>query len=85
MVLTGASSAIGLCTAQLASLLGARLVLIAGNIQLLDRLVDVIESSGGQAVAADVCSRSQLVAAAQAAIDRFGRIDTWINNAGASI
>jgi NADP-dependent 3-hydroxy acid dehydrogenase YdfG len=87
MVLTGASSGIGLCTAQLAGLLGARLVLMAGNSQAMSSLVGVIESSGGQAmhVAADVRVRAQMVAAAQAAVDRFGCIDTWVNNAGLDI
>lgn len=87
VVLTGASSAIGLCTAQLAGVLGARLVLIAGSTDALNSLVCAIESAGGEAmqVAADVRDRAQVMAAARAAVDRFGRIDTWINNVGVSI
>lgn len=87
IVLTGASNAVGLCTAQLAAQQGARLVLIARNTQVLDSLMAVIRSSGAQAihVAADVAVREQVVAAAQAAARHFGRIDTWINNASVSI
>ena len=87
IVLTGASNGIGLCTAHLAAQRGARLVLVARNTQVLDSLMAVIRSSGGQVipVAADVAVREQMMAAARAAIAHFGRIDTWINNAGVSI
>ena len=87
IVLTGASNGIGLCTAQLAAQQGAKLVLVARNTQIVDSLMAVIRSSGGQAIhiAADVTVREQVRAAAQAAIAQFGRIDTWINNAGVAI
>jgi len=87
IVLTGASNGIGLCTAHLAAQRHARLVLVARNTQVLDSLLAVISSSGGRAipVAADVAVREQAMAAARAAIEHFGRIDTWINNAGMSI
>lgn len=87
IVLTGASNGIGLCTAYLAARRHARLVLVARNTQVLDSLMAVIRSSGGQVipVAADVAIREQVKAAAQAACEHFGRIDTWINNAGMSI
>ena len=87
MVLTGAPSAVGLCTAQMAAWLGARVVLMSRNQQMLDSLAGLIASCGGQAmaIAADVRVRSQLEAAARAAIGRFGRIDTWINNGSVSL
>ena len=87
IVLTGAANGIGLCTAQLAAQQGARLVLLARSTQVLDSLMTVIRSYGSQAiqVAADVSVREEVMAAAQAAIRHFGRIDTWINNAGLSI
>ena len=87
IVLTGASNGIGLCTAQLAAQQGARLVLLARSTQKLDGLMAVIRSYGGQAihVAANVAVREEVMAAAQAAVRHFGRIDTWINNAGLSI
>jgi NADP-dependent 3-hydroxy acid dehydrogenase YdfG len=87
IVLTGASSGIGLCTAQLAAQQGARLVLIASSTRVLESLVSIIGASGGEAIciAADVTVREEVAAAARSAAAHFGRIDTWINNAGASI
>ena len=87
VVITGASSGIGLCTARLAAARGARVVLIARSGDVMYQACDEIADAGGQAIAvpADVASREQLDAAAQAAIDAFGRIDTWINNAGVCI
>ncbi|MES2980319.1 MAG: SDR family oxidoreductase [Pseudomonadota bacterium] len=87
IVLTGASSGIGLCTAQLAAEQGARLVLVARSIGTLENLVEQINSRGGHAiyVDADVGDREQVIDAAQAAVAHFDRIDTWINNAGVSI
>lgn len=87
IVLTGACNAIGICTAGMAAALGCRLVLVARHAGVLDSLLEAIESAGGQAlyVEADVAVRGQVLAAAEAAISRFGRIDTWINNAGVAI
>jgi short-subunit dehydrogenase len=87
IVLTGASSGIGLCTAQLAASRGARLVLVARSMATLEKLVEQINASGGQAmyIDADVGDRAEMVEVAQAAVARFDRIDTWINNAGISI
>ncbi len=86
MVLTGASSGIGLCTAILAAERGARLVLVARSEDTLQSLVSQIESNGGEAiyVVADVADREQMLHVAQAAVDQYGRIDTWVNDAGVS-
>lgn len=87
IVLTGASSGIGLATARLAAERGARLVLIARSAATLDTLMDTIFDEGGEAhiVVADVGDRAKMLLAAQEAVSRFGRIDTWVNNAGVSI
>lgn len=87
IVITGASSGIGLCTALLAAERGAKLVLAARSEEVLDSIVEEIDLLNGEAtyVVADVGSREQVDAIADAAIDTYGRIDTWINDAGVSI
>jgi short-subunit dehydrogenase len=84
IVITGASSGIGLATAETAAGKGAKVVLAARSDQALTDLANRINASGGEALAVpcDVADRSQVLAVAEAAISRFGRIDTWVNNAG---
>jgi short-subunit dehydrogenase len=87
IVITGASSGIGLATAQAAAEQGAKLVLAARSQERLATIVDTIEEAGGEAiyVVADVGTREDVQGIADAALQRFGRIDTWINNAGVAI
>jgi short-subunit dehydrogenase len=87
MVITGASSGIGLATVQAAARKKVRLVLVARSGSTLERVASEIVAGGGEAIAvvADVGSRAEVAQVAQAAIDRFGRIDTWVNDAGVSI
>jgi short-subunit dehydrogenase len=87
IVITGASSGIGLATAQCAAKQGAKLVLAARSEETMNAVVAQINTEGGQAifVPCDVADRAQVDAVARAAIDRFGRIDTWVNDAGIAI
>ena len=87
MVITGASSGIGLATARLAAKEGARLVLAARNGEALDLLVKEIRDAGGEAsaVVADVRDPGDVHEIARIAGDAFGGFNTWINNAGVSI
>src|SRR5512138_553783 len=87
VVITGASSGIGLVTARMASTQGARVVLAARNEEGLSRLADELNSGGGGAitVGADVGREEDLRRVADQAISRFGGFDTWVNNAGVSI
>lgn len=87
MVITGASSGIGLATAYAAAEQGAKLVLVARSEETLMDVVDLINESGGEAIyaVADVSQRDELERVAQIAIERFGSINTWVNNAGVSI
>jgi short-subunit dehydrogenase len=87
MVITGATSGIGLATARMAADAGARLVLVARNEDALRELTNEINSNGGRAVyaVADVADEQALRAAAGKAKAEFGGFDTWVNNAGGSI
>src|SRR4051812_3508429 len=80
IVITGASSGIGLATAELAAEKGAALVLAARSEGTLKDVVGRITAAGGQAIAVtcDVSDRKQVEAVAAAAIQKFGRIDTWV-------
>ena len=87
MVITGASSGIGLATARKAAKAGAKVVLVARNEPVLREVVAAIVEHGGEAVyaVADVGDLEQVEAAAALAVSRFGRVDTWVNNAGVAI
>ncbi|MBQ5948251.1 SDR family oxidoreductase [Massilia sp. ST3] len=87
MVITGATSGIGLTTARMAASQGARLVLAARAADALDELASELRARGSEVVtvAADVGSPGDVERIGQAAMDRFGRIDTWVNNAGISV
>src|SRR3954468_18456334 len=87
IVITGASSGIGLTTARMAASAGAKLVLAARNHEALQRLEREINASGGESchVDADVGSGADVQRIVDAAIERFGGFDTWVNNAGVSV
>lgn len=87
ILITGASSGIGLITARKAAAAGACVFLVSRNDEALAEAVRAIEQDGGQAdyAVADVGDPLMLRSAADAAVARFGRIDCWVSNAGVAI
>ena len=87
IVITGASSGIGLATARMAVERGAKVVLVARSAEALATESARIAAKGGEAlhVVADVGSREALQVAADRAVAAFGGFDTWVNVAGLTI
>jgi NAD(P)-dependent dehydrogenase (short-subunit alcohol dehydrogenase family) len=87
IVVTGASSGIGLVTARMAAKAGAAVVAVARNGDALRDLVGEIVRTGGRAtfVECDVGREADIQRVVEAAENEFGGFDTWVNNAGISI
>lgn len=86
IVITGASSGIGEAMADLLAARGAKVVLGARRAERLKQIADRIGENGGQAayMKMDVTRREDLVKLTAVAIEKFGRLDVMINNAGIS-
>jgi len=87
IVITGASSGIGLVTARMAARRGARLVLAARSQEALAQLEQELSDGDRRAIAvtADVGKPEDVQRISRVARQRFGGFDTWINNAGVSM
>lgn len=87
ILITGASSGIGLVTARMAAKQGAKVFLTSRNEEDLRKICDDIRAQGGECdyEVADVAQEGSLERVARKCEQRFGGFDTWVNNAGTSI
>ncbi len=85
-VVTGGGQGIGEGIAKGFAASGAAVVIAARHSDRVARVAAEIEAAGGRALAVptDVTDRAALVALADAAVDQFGGLDVWVNNAGGS-
>ncbi|MEO6356374.1 MAG: SDR family NAD(P)-dependent oxidoreductase, partial [Ferruginibacter sp.] len=84
VIITGASSGMGEAAAKHLSSLGATVVLGARRADRIEKLAQEINDNGGKALAfaADVTQRDQVKNLVDAAVEKFGRVDVILNNAG---
>ncbi|MCW2514714.1 MAG: 3-oxoacyl-[acyl-carrier protein] reductase, partial [Mycobacterium sp.] len=84
VIVTGASSGLGVAYAKGFAEAGARVVLGARRIDKLEQTVKVVESIGAAAVGVvtDVADPEQAGGLVDAAMAEFGQVDVLINNAG---
>src|SRR3954453_17515401 len=83
-IITGASSGLGAATARYLAARGATVVLGARRSARIEALADELKYAGAKALArtTDVTDRAQVKALVNAAVERFGRVDVMLNNAG---
>ncbi|RYB02691.1 SDR family NAD(P)-dependent oxidoreductase [Lichenibacterium ramalinae] len=87
VVVVGASSGIGRAAALAFAQAGADVVVAARRGDLLDEVVRGCEAAGARALAVptDVTDAGAVAALADAAVARFGTVDTWVNVAGTGV
>ena len=85
-VVTGGGTGIGEGIARTYAAAGAGVVVAARRAEHIERVASEIVAAGGEAIAVqtDVTDAAQLEALADAAVDRFGSLSIWCNNAGGS-
>src|SRR5690349_13663327 len=83
VVVTGASSGLGRAVARAAGRRGAKVVVTARGVDGLDACVREIQAAGSEAISvpADCAVQDEVGRVVEQALDRFGRIDTYVANA----
>lgn len=83
-VITGGNSGVGAATAILFAHNGANVVISARRQSALDEIAEKITAKGGSVitVSADISKNEDCKAVMNAAIEKFGKIDVLVNNAG---
>lgn len=88
-VVTGAGRGIGEGIATLLAEAGANVVCAARSMDQIEHTAKIINDAPNQSRAitqkTDVSSRDDMLALAARAVDEFGRLDIWVNNAGGSL
>lgn len=84
MIVTGGGSGIGRCVAHELAHLGAQVVIVGRNPEKLETVRKEIEEDGGAALAltCDIREEAQVIAVVDRTLERFGRLDGLVNNAG---
>jgi NADP-dependent 3-hydroxy acid dehydrogenase YdfG len=84
VVITGASSGMGETAAKHLATLGATVVLGARRADRIEKLAKDIQDTGGKAlaIATDVTRRDQVKKLIDSAVEKFGKVDVILNNAG---
>ncbi|PZO37326.1 MAG: oxidoreductase [Pseudanabaena frigida] len=87
VVVVGATGGIGSALVPKLAEAGAKLVLVARDVNKLDELVDVVEDRDSEAIAipTDITKYEQVEVMVQKAIAQFGQIDVLVNAAGAGV
>jgi len=87
VAITGASSGVGRAVARAFAAAGARVGLIARGVDGLNAAAREIGRAGGEALVlpTDVSHAAEVQKAAHAVVERWGRIDTWVNDAVVSV
>ena len=87
VAVTGASSGVGRAIARAFGAQGAKVGLIARGVDGLEAAAEEIRAAGGEALVlpTDVSHAAEVQKAAAAIVERWGRIDTWVNDAMVSV
>ena len=85
VIVTGASAGIGEALARAFVTAGANVVLASRNVEALNSLANELGKEQTLVVPTDVTQRDQVEALVNRTVERFGRLDVLVNNAGVGL